>query len=189
MFTVVAETDSDITVTGVGLVISPGSDVIVTLECGDTVTTKRVQNTGDGDVVPVYFDKPWHIDSHLYDGATGQLMMRDHWKIEATIKGVGVARVPDTNDERLMTYPERVDEVEVDGRNQQGQKVGKVSFEFKWTSSRVFSELYFYVNSDERPFQPRSVPQPGPAARLAEEVVRLQNVHAAARYYNIGNMW
>ena len=166
-FRVSVEPDSDIIVTGVGLIISPGSDVMATLECGDNVTTKRVQNTGEGDIVPVYFDQPICLDQapesergppvfdeyHMmdYNMMRYQMMREQYWKIEATIKGTGVARVPDVFDPLPRSYSNGDEEVEVDGRNKQGQKVGKVTFDFKCSSSRIISELYFYVNSDGRP--------------------------------------
>ena len=54
-------------------------------------------------------------------------------------------------------------EVKVDGRNQHGSRVGEIKFEFLHKSSNIFSKLYFYVNSEARPSQPRVVLAQAPA--------------------------
>ena len=162
--------DTDITVTGVGLVLSPGSDVTVTLELGENQTTKHIRNTGEDDVVPVYFETPLRLACDTRPGvraAKAYWMTKDRWKIKASIQGKGVARVQEDEDE-VDDYGgimRNYDEVKVDGRNRQGNRVGEVKFEFHHNSSNIFSKLYFYVNSEARPSQPKVLaePQPGPS--------------------------
>ena len=175
--------DTDITVTGVGLVLSPGSDVTVTLELGGNQTTKHVRNTGEDDVVPVYFDTPLRLACETY----AYRMREAHVKVKASIKGKGVARVhedeEDADDGNSIHQPPEVsyhryfgrsvknyEEVKVDGKNKQGSRVGEVKFEFLDKSSNVFSKLYFYVNTEARPSEPRVLAQaPAGPSRQQED--------------------
>ena len=165
--------DTNITVTGVGLVISPGADVTVTLQAkgptylwGNSLskTTKRVKNTGNNDVVPVYLENP------IYK----RYCMRDvSWQIDVEIKGKGVARVAEKPYDP-PPLPEVIidnfDEVTIDGRNQLGNTVGEVTFQFSPNNHKIFSELYFYVNSKQLPPQPTYyVSQPGPSRRYEDD--------------------
>ena len=167
------EVDTNITVTGVGLVISPGADVTVTLQAkgptylwGNSLskTTKRVKNTGNNDVVPVYLENP------IYK----RYCMRDvSWQIDVEIKGKGVARVAEKPYDP-PPLPEVIidnfDEVTIDGRNQLGNTVGEVTFQFSPNNHEIFSELYFYVNSKQLPPKPTYyVSQPGPSRRYEDD--------------------
>ena len=105
-------------------------------------------------------------------------MREDFCKIDAEIKGKGVARVtekpfdpPPLPEVRAIDY---FDEVTINGRNQHGNTVGEVTFEFSPNNHKIFSELYFYVNSKELPPQPAVhtyyvVSPPGPSRQYEDD--------------------